>query len=109
MCAVRRWKDMAKARAADSATTAGAEARSRCDQGTEITPPLIVVSPGQRFDVHLMVCGAPALAVVRFGGEIKLQQRIDGEVAVPIAAPMFPSDTLLIWGLAPLASPWKAK
>ena len=82
---------------------------SPCEEGGELTPPLVIVRPGERFEVQLSVCGAPAIAVVHFGGQRLLQQRVAGPIAVPVAAPNAPGDTLLIFGVAPISLPWKAK
>ena len=61
------------------------------------------------FDVLLVVCGSPAMAVVDFDGQRFLSQVISGPAAVRIKAPGVPGEYLLVWGVAPLASPWRAK
>jgi hypothetical protein len=92
-----------------AAATAGAAAVSLCDQGTEINRSFINVRPNEIFEVLLVVCGSPAMAVVDFDGQRHLSQVISGPVAVRIQAPPVPGEHLLVWGVAPLASPWRAK
>jgi len=98
---------MAKKKEAEKAALTGA-ALSPCDTGEEITPAFILARPGQRIDVRIDICQTGGVAAVILAGELLLRQAIVNSIEVPIQAPA-PGDYLLIWGVVPASTPWRAK